>query len=112
MVRVGFEVTAGEVYARTYDGVTDSGAIDTGLAVIAGVPLLLEISLENPFDVRFYSTNPKDGTVDRLCKQGTPFSLAAVAGTALQICNRCGISAGNQVITADIDVINIDGRRV
>jgi hypothetical protein len=109
MVRVGFEITGSEIYCRTYDGTTDSTAIDTGYAV-AGNPLLFEINLEDPTNVKFYLTRA-DGTWDRVCKQ-TIFAIPALEGDSLQLNIRNGKSTGTSTCKSDIDLIEIDGRRL
>jgi hypothetical protein len=110
MTRMGFEVTGGTVNVHTYDGVTDSTAISTNISLQTGVPVLFEVNCEDNTNIKFFFTSLTNGNLVPVC-QGTTFSMAGYTGSLQPYC-RTGKSAGAQTQTCDIDVIEIEGRRV
>jgi hypothetical protein len=112
VARMGFEVVGTAIYARTYDGATDSGQIATGVSLISGTPIVFEVNCDSPTNVKFYVSNPANyGAFEPVC-EGTTFSMVNQEGNSLQPYIHHGKLTNNTQTTADMDVICVNGERL
>jgi hypothetical protein len=109
VARVGFEVVGSTVYARCYDGATDSGQVATGITLQSGIPQVFCVNFDSPTNVKFYASNSSNyGVIDPVCT-GTTFTLSNQLGNSFQPYVHHGKLNGTSTTTADLDVICING---
>ncbi|HET6323796.1 MAG TPA: hypothetical protein VFG04_03775 [Planctomycetaceae bacterium] len=109
VARVGFEVVGATVYARCYDGATDSGQVATGISLQSGIPQVFMVNFDKPNHIKFYCSNPANyGVIGEVCG-GTSFTLVNQEGNSFQPYIHHGKLNNAATTTCDLDVICING---